>query len=298
MSGEIQDIDWNDPNLLIGDKDLLAEKGFLNLSYEEYVLLLLRLPEIAGQGALTSIEAIKISGILRQDRLCELEALYLYLSFWLQCLTLDKAEIYPDLVGSEESLLVYPYADLSLARMDYCKQAWMKVPAIHDGFPKWETLWFAWELSNCRQHLKLAGVILESQDFDKDLMIKAFRMKSSNKSIKACKQILKRKDLAAAYRFFAPKGNCFEDGQMTQAFLGMGIITAIQESDKFLGSHCLSFLSALKRFNLAMASTQYQIKVALPGGGEYISGDKRKPPSFGIKKDNGRPAGTFKSRNL
>lgn len=299
----IFDIDWNDPNLLIGGRDLLPGKDPLNLSYNEYVLLLTRLPEIVGQGAMikgavakpiTPIETIKISGIPSHNRLCDIEALYLYLSLWLQCLTLGKSEIYPDLISSEESLLIYPYADLSLAKINYCREAWMKVPAIHEGFSRWETLWFTWELANCYQHLKIAGLILEGQDFDKDLMIKSSQMKSSNKFIKTCKQILKQKDLATADRFFAPKGRCIEDGQMTQKSLGMGIITAIQKSDKFLESHCKDFLAALERFNRGIAPSQYQIAAALPGGREYISGNKKKPPGFGTKKDNGRPIGNLK----
>ncbi len=288
------DIDWNDPNLLIGDGDLPPEEKTLNLSYSDYVLLLARLPEIAGRGEIASIETPKLSGIPRQNRLCEIESLYLYLSLWLQCLTLSKPEIYSDLISSEESRSVYPYADLSLARMDYCKQAWMRIPVIHEGFLSWETLWFAWELSACRQRLKIAGLIWESQQFDRNLMLKSSQTESSSKVIKICKQILRQKNLAAARSFFAPKGDCFEDGQMGLTFLGKGVITSIQESDKFLESHCHSFLAALKRFNLAMASPQYQVAAALPGGKEYVSGSKRKPPGFGIKKDNGRPTGNLK----
>jgi hypothetical protein len=287
-------IDWNNPNLLIGDRDLLLGKEFVNLSYEEYVLLLARLPEIVGQGVIAPLEIPKVSGIPRLDCLGDIEVLYLCLSLWIQCLTLGKSEIYTALVASEEALLAYPYADFSLATMDYCRQAWMKIPVIQENLPQWETLWFGLELSACRKHLEISGIIGDPKESDRDLMVKLSQIRGSNKFIKKCRQILKKKDLAEAYGFFAYRVGQFEEGQICIPYLGMGIITAIQESDKFLESHCLSFLSALSRFNLALTDPQYQIRAALPGGKEYISGDKKKPPGFGNKNANGRPFGNFK----
>lgn len=288
-------IDWNDPNLLIGDRDLLPGKEFVNLSYEEYVLLLVRLPEIVGQGVIAPLEIPKVSGIPRLDCLSDIEVLYLCLSLWIQCLTLGKSEIYTALVASEEALLTYPYADFSLATMDYCRQAWMKIPVIQENFPQWETLWFGLELSACRKRLEISGVIGDLKESNRDLMVKLPQIRSSNKFIKKCRQILKKKDLAAAYGFFAYRAGQFEAGQICIPCLGMGIITAIQESDKSLESHCLSFLSALSRFNLALTDDpRYQIRAALPGGKEYISGDKKKPPGFGNKNTSGRPVGNFK----